>query len=43
MLKIKRALWPDEIPVEVWNAWQKKEIVWITRLFNIILTTNRIT
>ncbi len=38
-MKNKKAVGPDEIPVEVWKCLGAKGIEWLTSLFNVIFRT----
>jgi hypothetical protein len=41
-MKISKTLGPDGIPIEVWRCLGDIAIVWLTKLFNIILRSNKI-
>ncbi|GMP25038.1 hypothetical protein CsSME_00002089 [Camellia sinensis var. sinensis] len=38
-MKSKKALGPDDIPIEAWKCLGKKGVAWLTRLFSKILLT----
>jgi hypothetical protein len=41
--KIKggKAMGPDRLPIEVWRSLRDVAIVWLTKLFNIIFRSNK--
>jgi hypothetical protein len=40
-MKGDKAMGPDEIPIEVWKTLGDVAIVWLTKLFNIIFRSNK--
>jgi hypothetical protein len=40
-MKTDKALGPDNIPIEVWRCLRDIAIVWLTKLFNIIFRSNK--
>jgi hypothetical protein len=40
-MKIGKALGSDDIPIEVWRFLGDIAIVWLTKLFNIIFRSNK--
>jgi hypothetical protein len=40
-MKIDKALGPDDIPIEIWRCLGDIAIVWLTKLFNIIFRSNK--
>jgi hypothetical protein len=40
-MKICKALGPDDIPIEVWRCLGDIAIVWLTKLFNTIFGSNK--
>jgi hypothetical protein len=40
-MKTGKALGPDDIPIEVWRCLGDIAIVWLTKLFNIIFQSNK--
>ncbi|AQK55117.1 hypothetical protein ZEAMMB73_Zm00001d051783 [Zea mays] len=40
-MKVRKAMGPDGIPIEVWRCLGDIAIVWLTKLFNTIFRTNR--
>ena len=41
MMKVGKALGPDNIPIEVWRCLGHVAIVWLTKLFNSIFRSNK--
>jgi hypothetical protein len=40
-MKIGKTLGPDDIPIEVWRCLGDITIVWLTKLFNTIFRSNK--
>jgi hypothetical protein len=40
-MKIGKTLGPDDIPIEIWRCLEDVVIVWLTKLFNIIFQSNK--
>ena len=40
-MKGGKAMGPDGIPIEVWRCLGDREIVWLTKLFNLIFRSNK--
>jgi hypothetical protein len=40
-MKGGKMMGPDEIPIEVWRSLGDVAIVWLTKLFNIIFRSNK--
>ena len=38
----RRAVGPDQIPIEVWKSLRDQGVAWLTSLFNVILRTGKI-
>jgi hypothetical protein len=40
-MKIGKTLGPNDIPIEIWRCLEDITIVWLTKLFNIIFRSNK--
>jgi hypothetical protein len=40
-MKEGKTIGPDEIPIEVWMTFGDIAIVWLTKLFNLIFRSNK--
>jgi hypothetical protein len=41
MMKGGKVMCPDEVPIEVWRTLKDVVIVWLTKLFNLIFRSNK--